>query len=503
MWPFKAKEQPVKIKKSTLPAQMRSFKRSYQGAMIGRLTNDWTQTSGTPAAEIQAGLAVLRARSRDLAANNAFGSRFVSMIKTNVIGHKGIQLQIRAKNQDGKLDEPANNRIEAHWQQWGKVGSPTVDGRLSWIDAQKLFVTTLAKDGEVLIRLWPGWKYNPYKFAIQFIECDHLDIEYNGTYSNGNKITMGVEVDKWDRPVAYHLLVKHPGEAFPGQFGKKHERIPAEQLIHAFVMERAKQPRGVPWMAPSMYRNKILDALEEAAVTAARVGASKMGFFKSPDGQGYTGDDQEETDGGAEIEITEAEAGIFEQLPANVDFQAWDPAYPNNEYGPFSKAILRGIASGFNVSYVSLANDLEGVSYSSIRKGELEDRDNWRMIQTFTIEHFSEIIREAWLRMSLTSGILGLPLSKFFKFNAPVWRPRGWQWVDPSKEVKANVEAITNSLVSVEQVVGDSGADARDVIASNADIKQVAEDAGLILPIFTGGDNGKETEEDKNSPENN
>ena len=497
VWPFSKKadpEPPAKIeakKAARLPARL-PRSRGYAAATIGRLTNDWTTFSGTPAAEIQAALAISRARSRDLANNNAYARRFLNMAKTNVIGHKGIQLQIRARSFSGVLDEPANNRIEESWLNWGKVGSPTVDGRLSWIDTQRLFIETLIKDGEVLIRKWPAWKENPHRFAIQFIECDHLDGELNQIAINGNRIVMGVEVNKWDRPVAYHLLVKHPGETFPGQFGKKHERVPASEMLHIFVTERAKQPRGVPWMVPSMLRNKILDGLEEAAVTAARIGASKMGFFKSPGGDGYVGDDEETGASGATVQITEMEPGVFEQLPADVEFQGWDPTYPNNEYAPFAKSILRGIAAGWNVSYVSLANDLEGVSYSSIRKGELEDRDNWQCVQTFAIEHFCGPIQEQWLEMALISGALNLPFAKFDKFNAPVWRPRGWKWVDPDRETKAQERAIKNSTVSYEKIVAEGGEDARDVITSNAELKAFAESSGLTLPIFEDLNNGKE-----------
>ena len=56
--------------------------------------------------------------------------------------------------------------IEREFANWGKAC--TVDGRLSWVDAQKLFVETVARDGECLIRLVRGYN-NPFGFALQFI----------------------------------------------------------------------------------------------------------------------------------------------------------------------------------------------------------------------------------------------------------------------------------------------------------------------------------------------
>ena len=59
------------------------------------------------------------------------------------------------------------------------------------------------------------------------------------------------------------------------------------------------------------------------------------------------------------------EAGSFVSLPNGVDFKAFDPDHPTSQFESFVKSILRQIASGLNVPYNELANDLEGVSYSS------------------------------------------------------------------------------------------------------------------------------------------
>ena len=47
-------------------------------------------------------------------------------------------------------------------------------------------------------------------------------------------------------------------------------------------------------MAAALTRLKMLDGYEEAELVAARTAASKMGFFTSPDGDGYSGVDIED-----------------------------------------------------------------------------------------------------------------------------------------------------------------------------------------------------------------
>ena len=78
-----------------------------------------------------------------------------------------------------------------------------------------------------------------------------------------------------------------------------------------------------------------------------------MGFFTSPDGDGFTGDDYD-----PQAPIMEAEPGTFTQLPAGMSFEAFDPAHPTTAFAEFEKAILRSISSGLGVSYVSLSNNL-------------------------------------------------------------------------------------------------------------------------------------------------
>src|SRR3989337_457635 len=114
---------------------------------------------------------------------------------------------------------------------------------------------------------------------------------------------------------AYEILTKHPGDATYCRHGRTHERIHAEDIIHGFVVERPGQSRGVPWMHTAMTRLNMIAGYEEAELVGARLGASKMGFFTSPDGDGFMGDD---VDDKGSI-ITDAEPGTFNQLPRGTD----------------------------------------------------------------------------------------------------------------------------------------------------------------------------------------
>ena len=94
----------------------RSF---YSGAGTHRLLSNFIQTSKSADTEIKQSLRVLRNRARDLARNNAYARRFINVYTDNVIGPKGVHLQVRSRDPNGALDSFANNMIERRWKEWG------------------------------------------------------------------------------------------------------------------------------------------------------------------------------------------------------------------------------------------------------------------------------------------------------------------------------------------------------------------------------------------------
>jgi lambda family phage portal protein len=445
-------------------------KRKYAAAAINRLTSDWLVGTTSADSELYRDLRTLRGRSRELCINNDYARRFLKRTSTNVIGSSGIKLQLRSQNTKPEI----NSEILKQFELWGKRGNCTVDGRLSWIDCQRLFLEGMARDGELIVRLVEGFN-NDFGFALQFIEADHLDENLNHPLTGDHYIRMGIEFNQWNKPIAYHLLQYHPGDNF-NQSEQKYTRIPAEQIIHGFLVDRPSQSRGVPWMHGAMTRLRMLAGYEEAELVAARVGAAKMGFFVSTDGTGYVG--AEDALGN---KIMEAEPGTFEQLPTGMDVRMFDPNHPTSSFADFEKSILRGIASGLDISYATLANDLENVNFSSIRHGSLEDRDTWRMLQVYVIEHFCDRVFEKWLLMAITSKCIRIPIQDFDQYNKPIWRPRGWAWVDPLKDSHANEIAIAQKTRTRSQIAADQGNDIEEIFQQLVFEEELAKKYGLKL----------------------
>jgi lambda family phage portal protein len=465
----------------------RSASRAYAAAKMGRLTADWIATATSIDHDIRAGIVSVRSRARDLSQNNEYARAYLRAVRKNVVGSEGFKLQVKAMGYiDGKPtpDRLANSILENAFWEWSKPEMATVTGKISFRKAQEVIVETVARDGEMFIRLVRGRSVNKYAFSLQLIEPDWIDEKYNVELPNGNIVRMGVEVNEWRRPIAYHVSPRQKGADIYGYITPSGPRIvvPASDMIHVFDPERADQTRGMSWMAPAMLSLHDLKGYVEGAIINARAGANKLGFFRDPAGDGgeYTGD----TVDASNQKISTCEPGTFDNI-GRLEFQGFDPKYPEAQFDPFVKSILRGISSGLGVSFSSLSNDLTEVNFSSIRAGLLEERETWKSLQSWFMESFLNRVYSEWLTMALMTGAVNLPEAKYDKFNAPVWTGRRWGWVKPLEEVKAYQEAVKSGFKSATQVVAENGGDIEELYQEIKQEQELADEYG-ITPDYGG-----------------
>ncbi|MFZ9066266.1 MAG: phage portal protein [bacterium] len=455
--------------------QPKMFKRSYSAASTGRLFSDFKASDGSADKDLETALKNLRNRSRDLARNNEYVKRYLNLMKTNIIGSSGFNVQVKAIDSTGRLDMSGNQAVEDAFAQWGRLGNCTVDGKLTWVDAQKLALETIIRDGELFVVKHRGSSFKD-TFAIEFIEADQIDEKKTEKLKGGSEIRMGIEFDRFKKPVAYHIKSSHPGDYHHSTHSSSETvRIPADRIFHVYMPLRAGQSRGEPWLAPAMSAIKQLGAFREAAIVNARIGASKMGFFTSPAGDGFVADDMD-----GNVPIMEVEPGTMHQLPNGIGFEKFDPDFPSNEFDVFHKSVLRGIASGLGVSYTALSNDLEATSYSSIRQGALEERDFYKDIQSFMIDHFIRPVFEAWLSAAMEMNSFGIPIRQYNRFAAKShFRGKAWNWVDPFKEMNAAVTGLKNGILSIEDVASQYGKDSEELMSQIQRDRLLAEQFGI------------------------
>lgn len=457
--------------------------RRFEAARLDRLTADWFATASSINEELREDLDALRRRGRQLANNNDYARKFVGMVQNNIIGPAGVRLQVRVQDAPGKPDRLANAAIEAAWRQW--CAGCDIAGQMSLVDLCNTLTGGLPADGEFLVRFVRGADArNKFNFALQVIDVDRIDTSYNGRHGD-NTVIMGVEVDAYRRPVALHLFAAHPGDGLAAS--RQRVRVAADDVLHKFKIERAEQLRGIPWMAPGMLSLHHLGGFMLSAVLAAEHGANHYGFFTTPDGEAPASIVQS-TAGGKSITVSQP--GIYDTLPEGVGFTPHESKYPNEVFAPFVKTCLQRIATGWRVAYHSLANDLEGVSFSSIRSGTLEERERWASDQEWFIGAFMEPVYQAWLQMALMSGAItmpngsALPASKLAKFSAHEWQARRWEWVDPKSDMEAKILSVRAGLMAPQDLSAAMGYDFEDTLTAIKAAQDLAQELGVSLTAY-------------------
>lgn len=440
----------------------RNARRVYDMSEADRLASTWSRMTTTADGTVRYALATLRARARELAENDPYIARLWQMLDENVVGELGIRPvpEPRSSRSSTARAPLAERRILEGFTEWAKPGKTTVCGRYGLASLQKRIIRSVGTDGEVfLVEVYGEAAGNEFGYALELLEADLVDETHNEELPNGNVVRMGVEMNRYRRPVAFWFLTEPPGDYFyPGnRRNVERRRVPADRVIVCRRPEamRPGQTRAVTWLTTVGQRLYQLLGYHEAEAAAARWGAAKMGFLQAPPGEEYNGEALTK-DGEAFLEAVEP--GSIEILPEGWEFKGHDPDHPSTAFGPFTKSLLRSIAAGLGVSYNSLARDLEGVSYGSLRQDELADRSHYRNLRQWIVEDcgFRDRIYPNWLSTSLLFDAVKLDPGKLDLYVPHRWQARGWRWLDPDKESKGDDRALRNATRTVEDVVAET-----------------------------------------------
>lgn len=474
---------------------------------------NWTASQSSADSIIKYNLWQLRDKSRVMEAGNPIAERIFQLWESNTFGADGFTLQMQVKQETpitlqggtvvpaGAPDSGANLAIEnAYYDFWTMRGHCDVSGEMTGLDLSKLVFRSTARDGAVPVRLIRGFD-NEWGFALQPLEIDQLDLNYNTILPNGNEVRMSVEVDKWGRRIAAWITDYQPGDWEKSYFGsvgnyQKQTRIPLEgfqgkgdnpalgTLLIPIRKRRPGQTLDLPWLTPVIDVLNSLSKYEEAELVAARAAAEKHEYFtRTADAEEYTG----EKDGAGNF-VIQSVPGLSQSLPVGWDVKPVDPKHPNGNYGDFRKNMLRSIASGVGMSYGSVANDRSDSSFSAERTALTDEREQYRMLQRWFSDQFMQPVFSAWLKMALLSGQVKLengstlPSSKFDKFNKPYFQGRRWGYINPLQDAQAFAMLRDRGWMSDRQIIAAGGGYIEDTYS------EIRQDADLAE-----GQNGERT----------
>ena len=149
---------------------------------------------------------LVQARARDLVRNNPNVAGALEKISNNVV-HTGIIPQAQLRDNTGKRDKSASQRVEDDFSRWA-------DAVNLW-ELQELHCRHMWTDGGYLAHFFLDrslLRRGLVPLGVELLEYDQLDRKTHGHLANGNVARWGTEYDADGHPVARHIIPCNPGD---------------------------------------------------------------------------------------------------------------------------------------------------------------------------------------------------------------------------------------------------------------------------------------------------
>lgn len=458
--------------------------RNFAAAEVSDAYNAWTTASTTPDELIFKSLRILRARSRQLSDSVDMAASYIRLCENHIVGFQGFRFDPRARDLNGELDVKANAALRNAWKEWGDDRHCDFQGKHSEESLDQLALRTVAIDGEAFIEELPG---DVYGISYRLHDPETVPVDYHRPRSKTeNLIRFGIEYDKHDRPTAYYFRDQNGAVTFFSGYDSralKLTRIPADRIHHIYVQNKVGLRRGIPWMAPSMVRFRMLGKFEDAAIKNAIIGASKVGIISGEGAVDVV--DAIDSEGGRIIDTDFV--GLYE-TDAEVKFSTFDTEFPSNDYVPFIKTNTMFLSAGVGVNYNSMSGDLSGVNYSALKHGTTEERETWKKLQKWFIQEWKRPQYLSWLKMGL---LVGIPMDNktllraqdYKKYSVCEFHGRRWQDPDALKKASADAIEMRGNTVSPQMVIRDKGYDPDTVFEEIARFHAKMRELGIPVEV--------------------
>jgi lambda family phage portal protein len=430
-----------------------------EGAMAQRRLRGWQPPLENINSLVASGGPRLLARSRELVVTNGYAANACEAFASNLVGD-GIK-------PSSLIEDPAlRDRVQRLWLAW--TDEADADGLTDFYGLQAMVAREMFVAGECFVRLRPRRAEDGLlvPMQLQLLQSEMLPFEKTETAGNGNRIRCGIEFDLIGRRVAYHFRRRHPGDSTDQRIAAPDTvRVPAEDVLHIYRPIDAGQIRGLPHVAPAMVRLFLLDQYDDAELDRKKTAAMFAGFITKTAPEEQLLGEIEATDmGGA---IASLEPGTMQVLLPGEDVKFSSPADVGGGYEAFQYRTLLSVSASLGLPYHLVTGDVRQANYSSLRAELVEFRRRIGQLQHGVLVH--QFCRPIWARWLETAQLAGrLELSDPVAARMVQWIPPRWDWVDPLKDIQAQVLAMEAGITSRRKVVEATGYDVEEVDRENA-----------------------------------
>lgn len=336
-------------------------------------------------------------------------------------------------------------------------------------------------DGEILVRLVVD-KRASIPLKLQVIKSDLLDSYLLTAPKSNHIIRSGIELNDYLQPLAYWIQRKSPD----GYITYESERVPAQQVLHLWLKNNPDQIRGISDLAPIIKRLKDTQDFLDAETVAARVAACFSIFITKESVSAVPNYQSSKKDKEGKL-LTSVRPGMVNYLRPGEKIETANPSRSITSAKDFVNVQQRLAGAGMGLSYELMSRDFNNATFSSARQGHLEDRRTFEPIQQYLIAHFCQPVWEQFVDCVVLAGLVDIDdySRNRLRYTNVDWVTPGWSWIDPEKEVKADLLVLKNSGKTLAQWCAERGYDWKEQLEQMAKEKEYAEELGLKLSVHT------------------
>lgn len=402
--------------------------------------------------------AKLRQYARHLDQNHDLVKGALDRLTQFVIGPNGISVEPQPRTVAGEVHTDFAAALLEAWRDWQQ--KPEVTWTHDWAACQRLLCRSWLRDGEALVSMITGTRPDidhgtRVPFSVELLEADFLP--FNNSDTNGLRILQSVELNGWNRPIAYWLYKEHPGGLLRTDYRLK--RVLAANLLHLKLTDRIGQVRGVCRFVSALQRMNGIYKYENAEMVAAEIAASITGTLKTENPGVYT-----PSDDGTPRSFEIQPGMILDNLHPGESLDIISSNRPSPTVEPFRNGQLRAASSGFGLSYSAMSRDYNG-TYSAQRQELVEQFDSYRILSN---QFISQIVRPTWQRfveLAILAGVVRQPRDLDpLTLNDASYQPPAMPWIDPLKEASANAALLENYLTSPQTLIRQRGGNPDEVL---------------------------------------
>lgn len=466
-------------------ARARIVLASYEATQPGRLRKLARDTRGGNALSQQHAI-ILRNQARHFDRNHDLARGMLDKLVDFVVGPTGISVDPQPRLMDGTIATELQAQLRALWREWQEW--PEVTWTHDWVATQQLAARTWLRDGECLAQLVSGIRADlqhgsRVPFSVELLEPDLLPFDLEREQP---RIRQGLELNQWNRPVAYHLYRQHPGELdwLKMDLGRETKRVVAENICHVRYVDRVGALRGMSIFASAITRLDDIKDYEQSERIAAKLSAK---FCFRVSGSGASSILSAQQVGGRLPEFRVEDGMAYVATSDSDQIEPINMNRPNNALMPFREGQLRAAAKGVGLGYSAASGNYNG-TYSAQRQELVESWLHYRALTAIFVAQFARPVFQRVVQAAEMAGLLTLPagLNRLTLAQAD-YRGPVMPWIDPMKEINAVIESIRAGLTSSTQAVRDRGGQYDEVFTQLAQEQQRRDAEGVRTPALDAG----------------